>query len=44
MEASRRYFTVLFIGTLFPQLYAIRWLLEIALIKLREIKPRTLFA
>jgi len=39
-----RYSSVLFIGALFAQLWAMRWLIEIALMKLREFKSRTLFA
>jgi hypothetical protein len=39
-----RYSTVLFIAALFAQLWAMRWLIEIALIKLHEFKSRTLFA
>jgi hypothetical protein len=39
-----RYSTVLFIAALFAQLWAMRWLIEIALMKLREFKSRTLFA
>jgi hypothetical protein len=43
MEVDR-YSSVLFITALFAQLWAMRWLLEIALMKLREFKSRTLFA
>jgi len=43
MEVDR-YSTVLFIAALFAQLWAMRWLIEIALMKLREFKSRILFA
>ena len=43
MEVDR-YSSVLFIAALFGQLWAMRWLIEIALMKLREVKSRTLFA
>lgn len=43
MEVDR-YSSVLFIAALFAQLWAMRWLIEIALMKLHEFKPRTLFA
>jgi hypothetical protein len=43
MEVDR-YSNVLFIEALFAQLWAMRWLIEIALMKLREFKSRTLFA
>lgn len=43
MEVDR-YSSVLFIATLFSQLWAMRWLIEIALMKLREFNLRTLFA
>jgi hypothetical protein len=43
MEVDR-YSSVLFIAALFTQLWAMRWLIEIALMKLREFKSRTLFA
>jgi hypothetical protein len=39
-----RYSAVLFIAALFAQLWAMRWLIEIALMKLHEFKTRTLFA
>jgi len=43
MEVDR-YSSVLFVAALFAQLWAMRWLIEIASMKLREFKPRTLFA
>ena len=43
MEVDR-YSSVLFIAALFAQLWAMRWLIEIAFMKLREFKSRTLFA
>jgi hypothetical protein len=43
MEVDR-YSSVLFIAALFALLWAMRWLIEIALMKLREFKSRTLFA
>jgi hypothetical protein len=36
-----RYSDVQFIATLFAQLWAIRWLMEIALMKLHRIKSQT---
>ena len=39
-----RYSAVLFIAALFAQLWAMRWLIEIALMKLHEFKSRTLLA
>jgi hypothetical protein len=39
-----RYSSVLFIEALFAQLWAMRWLIEIALMKLRDFKSRTVFA
>jgi hypothetical protein len=35
-----RYSTVLLIAALFAQLWAIRWLMEIALMKLQKIKSQ----
>jgi hypothetical protein len=43
MEVDR-YSSVLFIAALFAQLWAMRWLIEIALMEPREFKSRTLFA